>query len=219
MADERVLTGIDGLDALIDGGLLEGSVTVVSGDAGTGKTMICSQFLWEGYDNDETCLYVSTEEMPDEILHDAAEFGWEFDEDSDRFHIEYLDPSTRSNYFRKDVKRMVEEEMDPDRIVIDSISVLSQYWDDDANVRTNLTQLIKLLKDWETTVLITAEAPDGESRHDIVEFVADGVINLDAKSMGSGLQRTLTVKKMRGTAMDGSINDLKFTEDGLVVGE
>jgi len=42
---ERVATGIPGLDALIEGGLPQGSVTLVSGGAGCGKTIFCSQYL------------------------------------------------------------------------------------------------------------------------------------------------------------------------------
>jgi KaiC/GvpD/RAD55 family RecA-like ATPase len=219
---ERTPTGIDGLDDLIDGGLLNNTVTVLSGGPGTGKTMLATQFVQNGLENDETCLYISTEEMPAEILHDAEQFGWDLTDDEDTFHIKYINPSTRSEYFRRDVEEAVKDRQ-PDRIVIDSISVLGQYWEEGKDVRTNLTSLVHSLKEWNATTLVTAESPENSdqasSRYGIVEFVADGVIELDAKAMGSGLQRTITVKKMRSTAMDGGIHDLEFTANGLVVGE
>jgi len=45
---DRVRTGIDGLDGIIDGGLPGKSITLVSGPPGSGKSILCFQFLYEG---------------------------------------------------------------------------------------------------------------------------------------------------------------------------
>ena len=45
---ERVKTGIYGLDELIEGGLPKDSITLVSGNSGTGKTTLSLQYLYNG---------------------------------------------------------------------------------------------------------------------------------------------------------------------------
>ncbi|MCD6399073.1 MAG: KaiC domain-containing protein, partial [Candidatus Aenigmarchaeota archaeon] len=91
---ERIKTGITGLDKLIDGGFVKGSSVLVTGAAGTGKTIFCCQFLWEGLKNGENCMYITFEELPEEIKGDAAVFGWDFDkyEKNGKLIISYRDP-------------------------------------------------------------------------------------------------------------------------------
>ena len=48
VVDERVPTGIDGLDPLIEGGFPKGSLVLLAGNPGTGKTIFSMQFLYRG---------------------------------------------------------------------------------------------------------------------------------------------------------------------------
>ena len=61
---DRVPSGIDGLDPLIDGGLWRGSSTLVAGPTGSGKTTIATQFALEGVRAGELALYVNFQENP-----------------------------------------------------------------------------------------------------------------------------------------------------------
>ncbi|MHA1754609.1 MAG: RAD55 family ATPase, partial [Candidatus Odinarchaeia archaeon] len=45
LISKRVKTGIPGLDGILHGGFIKGSNILVSGSAGTGKTIMCMQFL------------------------------------------------------------------------------------------------------------------------------------------------------------------------------
>ena len=76
---ERIPSGIPGLDELIEGGFLKGSTNLVSGAAGTGKTIFCSQFIWEGLQRGESCMFITLEERPEDIMGDVKRFGWDFD--------------------------------------------------------------------------------------------------------------------------------------------
>src|SRR3990172_4878707 len=79
--EERVKTGIQGLDELIAGGLKPASLTLLTGTAGTGKTILCSQFLYEGAKTfNEPGVYVTFEEPPENIKKDSLNFGWDFEE-------------------------------------------------------------------------------------------------------------------------------------------
>lgn len=214
---ERVPTGIAGLDELIEGGFPKGSVTLVTGGPGTGKTTICSQFLWKGLQEGEKCLYISTEEMVEEIKSDAEVYGFDFDQFDERFDMEYIVPS---DSVPQNIQEMVIEG-DYDRIVLDSLSVFGIYWDDLTEVRRRTNDLLKQFREDDATVVATAElTEDGSgklSRYGIAEFITDGVLELNAKAMGSGLQRTLTLSKMRKTDIEGGIHDLKMSDNGMKV--
>lgn len=81
---ELVETGIPGLDELIEGGLVKDSAVLLTGTAGTGKTIFCSQFLWEGLQNGENCMFVTLEERPEKIGNAASDFGWDFEKYEDK---------------------------------------------------------------------------------------------------------------------------------------
>ncbi|MFB6204341.1 MAG: RAD55 family ATPase, partial [Candidatus Nanohaloarchaea archaeon] len=81
--------------------------------------------------------------------------------------------------------------------------------------------LVKEFRKLDATVVMTAEKGnenDGYlTREGVAEYVSDGVVDIDVTSMGSGLERTINLRKMRTTDMDGSIRDLVFTDEGLKV--
>jgi KaiC/GvpD/RAD55 family RecA-like ATPase len=75
----RAPTGIEGLDAMLGGGLPRGSVTLLRGGPGAGKTTLAMQFLMAGLAHGEKGLYLSLEESADEIVANAARHGWAVD--------------------------------------------------------------------------------------------------------------------------------------------
>lgn len=221
---DRVPTGIPGLDSLIAGGLVEGSVTLVSGGAGTGKTIMCSQFLWNGLANGENALFVTLEEEPQEIKTDALDFGWDFAsyEEKDMFRIIYLNPFKDSGGFVDRVRAEIEAS-DADRLVIDSTSVMGMYDENPGRIRERLYNLIRTLRRKGVTSIITSEIPRGHgdrvSRYGVEEFVADGVIVLRGLGMAGEMGRRLIIEKMRRTDFEEDIYPLEFTENGLKVME
>jgi len=75
---KRVKSGIPGMDQLMDGGIPEGNLVVLSGDPGSGKTIFCWQFLYSGALNyNEPGVYVSLEQSYEEVIKGASEFEWD----------------------------------------------------------------------------------------------------------------------------------------------
>ena len=70
-------TGIDGLDNLLSGGLQQNKVFLVSGQAGTGKTIFCLQYVLAGAARGENAIYVSIDEKPGHLVEDAESLGWD----------------------------------------------------------------------------------------------------------------------------------------------
>ena len=76
MIRERAKTGIEGLDEMLEGGLLVGRPYVVSGTSGTGKSTLAMHFLIEGASNGERVMYVAIDEPPNEVRLNFAKYGW-----------------------------------------------------------------------------------------------------------------------------------------------
>lgn len=220
---ERISTGIPGLDELIEGGFPQGSVTLVSGGAGTGKTILCAQYLWHGLENGENCLFVTLEEEPEEIKADSAEFGWDFDEyEGDGFKMLYLNPFQDQGGFSDRIRDAIED-IDADRVVIDSTSTMGMYSDDPGKIRERLYNLIRKLRDEDVTTILTSEIPNDEegkvSRFGVEEFVSDGLIILQYISIGQEAFGNLEVRKMRKTDITKGIYETKIDSSGLHIGE
>jgi len=219
---DRVSTGVSGFDELVEGGFPLGSVVLLTGGPGTGKTTFCSQFLWEGLQNGEKCLYITTEELPDEIKDDASQFGYEFDEFEDNFDMMNMEPSDATSYLPQNIRSACEEE-DYDRIVLDSISVFGIYWEGESAVRKNMDDLVKEFRRSEATTLMTAELPDEDSgklsRYGIAEFIADGVVKMEVLSIGKESFGNLKVRKMRQTNVQRGQFETMIDGDGLKIGD
>lgn len=220
---ERIETGIEGLDDLIDGGFPESSVTLISGGTGTGKTTFCNQFLMEGINKGQKCLYISTEEPVEAIKDDAMVFDWDLrqHEDDGDLRMEYSEPS-ENQYLSGQVKQLLHSG-DFDRVVLDSMSVFTTYWGDKFEVRRNLQDLVKMLRKSDSTVIMTAEIPEDSenslSRSNVSEFVADGVVALYYESMGEGSFRNIEVRKMRRTDHTPGTHPIEITDNGIKMKE
>lgn len=218
----RLPTGIDGLDELIDGGIPKNAVVLISGGPGGGKTTFCSQFLAEGFEQGESGIYITMEEQPDEIVESAELIGFPFQNaiENEDLKVEYVNPAKGSGFLNK-IEYYIDE-IDADRIVIDSVSVMGMYSDSAARIRERLYKIMKRLKRTGATALMTAEIPDSEkdavSRFEVEEFVADGVIVLYYTGMEEGSFRSLEVRKMRKTDHTPGTYPFEIAEgDGITV--
>ena len=199
----RVVTGIDGVDELMNGGFLPGSLVLVTGTTGTGKTIFSSQFLYNGATKyKEKGVYVSFEEPTDNIKEHGKKFGWDFDKLEKDGMIKFVryDP-----YHIEDVYELIEtqiKKLDAKRVVIDSISALGLYVRDSPELRRMIFNVALLLRKLNCTTILTSEIlPDQKSlsRFGVEEFVADGIIVLYYLRTDSQYSRSTTVWKMRGT--------------------
>jgi len=215
---ERIKTGINGLDKLIDGGFVKGNSVLVTGSAGTGKTIFCCQFLWEGLKNGENCMYITFEELPEEIKGDAAVFGWDFDkyEKEGKLIISYRDPFQTTDITTRLQNEIKQSEVT--RVVVDSTSLLGLYFKDAHDIRRELYKLVKAIKATGATAILTAEIPQEDralSRFGVEEYVVDGVIVLNFVPIGTQSGRNMLVRKMRRTSHTEDIHPIKIDKNGI----
>jgi len=215
----RIKTGVPGLDEQIEGGLPVDSVTLITGGPGSGKTTFCSQFLWQGIRDGDRCLYITTEELAEEVVYDAKQFGMDFEQHQDQFDIRYIPPAQK---VIGEIEWVIKEEQ-PDRVVLDSLSVFEMYRGEENNVRRYINDLFKKFREFDCTVIVTAEIPgdsDGKlTRFGVAEFVSDAVIKLQGFSFGESNFRSAQIVKMRRTSVSGQILAVQLNENGISISE
>jgi KaiC/GvpD/RAD55 family RecA-like ATPase len=218
---ERIKTGVKGLDSIIDGGLVPNSLTLLTGTAGTGKTTISAQFIYEGAKNfGENGVYVTFEEPVESIKASCKNYGWDFDplEKEDKVIFVKYDP-----FHIEDIYELLEtniKKINAKRVVIDSISALGLYVKETPEIRRMIFNISFLLRRLEcTSILISEILPNQNSlsRFGVEEFVTDGVFVLYYTQTGSQFSRALTVWKMRGSKHSSKLHPYKITDKGIIV--
>jgi len=214
----RIPTGIPGLDGLLEGGLIPGSVTLVCGEAGSGKTIFCTQFIWNALCLGENGVYITLQESPDDIKKDIISFGRDFEvaEKRDQLRIIYADPQDLKKLVKLIIKNV--KDINAKRLVIDSVTLIGE---EVKNVRRGLIYLCRILKSLGVTTLLVSEVEEETKklgRFGVEEFIVDGVILLQyMEYVAGGATRNLLIKKMRRTKHGRDIYPLEITDKGIVV--
>ena len=229
----RFKTGVLGLDDKIGGGFVEGSITLVAGKSGTGKTQFSSSFVYQGAKEGQVGLYITTEEKIEDIQNDIASmFEWDFNSYVEKGLIYFMTvkplfpdkgeiSTTLIRSYINSLSSRIEEAIrktKSQRVVIDSISVWEMFISNGYMARVALFALLEKLKELKVTVAITGEVPEtseGLSGSGIVEYLVDGVIKLDFVPVSEEFKRTLTIRKMRRTNHSTLIHPFEVTSKGM----
>jgi KaiC/GvpD/RAD55 family RecA-like ATPase len=234
MEIDRIETGIQKLDGLIEGGFPSNSSILVSGPSGTGKTIFCIQYLLHGAQKGEKGLYVALEERPNDVRREMTRFDWDLakhEEDGLLFLLDVANPRarlpSREKYsiqtqftietFANKLYELISQN-DVKRVVVDSLPALTFHFGDFGEVRNAIHEINNLLLELGTTVLLVSETTDivqGVSRFGVEEFVASGVIVLNYAESGSKMTKNLMVLKMRGTKHAVNRYPYQISEKGI----
>lgn len=230
MTQNRIPTGIPQLDSLIEGGLRPGKNYLVIGEPGTGKSVFGLQFLVSGLKEKEKGLYVVIDEKPADVIEQAASLGWDLTPYIDSKEFLILDASayfnTRPNESQSrniDVPRIVADlstyiaRMGATRMVIDPVSPLLFNRDTAVRMLDQARMLFYGLQaNTNTTNILTTYAMDRAVRG-IEEYLVAGTFVLEMKLSASRLIRTLTIEKMRSTALEPAQHPFTITRDRGIV--
>jgi len=220
----RVSFGVEGLDAMLSGGLLEKSVCAIVGTYGTGKTSFALQFAYDGLSRGETVIYISLDEREELLQATMAQKGWNMEAFGDRFYLLRLDPTDFNlavSSIKSELPALIES-TGASRVIIDPISLFEGLFEDEAERRQEMFRLIEVMRDEACTLVLTSETDpvnrDG-SRYGLVEYLADTVVFLRyVRSPGlTEVHLVLEVVKMRRSAHSREIKPFEILQNQIVV--
>ena len=229
----RVRTGIEGLDRLIQGGFPRGSVNLVAGPAGSGKTILATQFAYNGATRfEEPAAYLALEESRESLKRAMVGFGMDLAsaEEAGAFVLVDLG-AIRAGSSRdglavglpelEDFLRSCIASTHVRRVVVDSISGVALRVKSIPDLREELFAFTRFLRDAGVTSLLVAESPEGGrmTRYGVEQFLSDSFLHLAMEEVKGEFRRTLAVRKMRFTKHDTGKHPVHITRDGLIVAE
>jgi circadian clock protein KaiC len=222
--DQRISTGVPNLDSLIEGGIPRGFTVMVAGNSGTGKTILGSQFLYNGLTSQpiEHGVYISFSESKSQFYATSKKLGMDFEKFENQASFIYLDFISLSNDGIQDAFEEILtaiKSVSAKRIILDSFSALAMSFKDRIESRITMQVFLgKIMRAEGITSIIISEIPHG--RNDlgdgIEESVADAVIKLE-HGPDNASPIFLKVLKMRGTAINKEKHVCSITSEGMML--
>jgi len=230
---QKLPTGIASFDVIAKGGLPKNRTTLLSGTAGSGKTVFATQFLAAGIrDAEEPGVFVTFEESPADIRTNMRSFGWDMERWERDGQLAFVDASPDPdveviesgsfdlNALLARVQNAIRK-VNAKRVSVDSLGAIFSQFSDQATVRRELFRIASALKGMGVTALLTAERIEdygAVARFGVEEFIADNVMILRNVLEGESRRRTIEILKFRGT--DHQKGEFPFTitaDRGIVV--
>lgn len=222
----RIDIGIEGLDAMIQGGVPERTLMVALGDAGTGKTTFGLHFLHHALKKNENAVFITLEESHDRIIDTADDKGWGFSTyvDQNQLVILDIDPIEMSNSLtsiRNELPALIQD-FNATRLVLDSVSLLEMMYDNQAMRRNQIYDFTRSLKEAGVTTMLTSEASESHpynSRFGIIEYLTDAVFVLRYIRPDDHRETRLAIEiqKIRDANHSREMKPFEITDQGISV--
>ncbi len=228
--DDKVQTGVAGLDDILNGGLTRGNIFLLEGEPGAGKTTIALRFLMSGAARGERCLYVTLSETERELRDGAASHGWQLNESISVFEL--LPPESilnsehqQSLLYSSDLElgettRQIfdaVEKVNPTRVVLDSLSEIRLLAQNSLRYRRQILAIKHYFSRYGATVLMLDDMTT-EPGDKTVHSIAHGVIRLEQLTPEYGAERRrLRIQKFRGQRYRGGYHDFTIKKGGVIV--
>lgn len=220
----RMTSGIDALDALLGGGIEQGSSTLILGPAGTGKSTFALQFLTAAVRRGEkAAFFVFDEELG--LLFDrmrAMGFDLEAMREAGSLQIDQVDAAELSpGEFAHRVRRRVAQ-MGARTVLIDSLNGYQAAMPEEKALILHIHELLQYLNRQGATTFLTVAQHGlvGDMRTPVdITYLADTVILLRYFEALGHVRRAVSVIKKRTGFHETSIREFRFGDRGVSLGE
>lgn len=220
----RCVTDIEVLDAMIGGGIPEGSLVIVAGGCGTGKSTLAYEFLLRGAIRGERGLLITTVESAEKYEANLPPFAFrdlagdlvtvkEFKELDEGINIDSIGASDEAVCrFCERLEPMVTEN-GVRRLVIDSFSAITYGIEHETIIKDMLLRIEDCAFNHGCTVILVS---DGRRFGNIEALVADGLVVMERLERNGDYLRTMQVIKMKGTEHTLSKYAIDISDQGLL---
>lgn len=224
----RISSGNIDLDKRLQGGFPEGECVLITGEPGTGKTIVCIQFLYNACKQGKNCVMIATEETPEKIITHGKALGFDlepFVENKQLSMIHFLEMRAKNvsdgynnvTMYIDDLNNLghiIQE--DTEVVVLDNMGTFSIGMDL-KTFKDKVENLTYALSNQKRTSLMVMDATSHELTHRIAEYSTYGTIRLMTKEnpYTGKMERFMYIPKMRGTKISLDIINYDISEEGI----
>jgi circadian clock protein KaiC len=221
---KRSSLGVQAVDEMIGKGVFDGSVTLVVGVSGTGKTVLGVQFLVEGAKQGKRGLLVTLDEHPAQIMRNAESLNLDLQKyvDNGTVHVYYESPQELELdvHFHNITRLMDEHKIE--RVLIDSLAAYRFHETNLREFHDFIYALTTHFKDRLITAFLNYESPELLGVSQISEdlkasTIVDNIILLNYVEFSNRLRRAITVPKARGSAPQRVTREYTIQRGGIVL--
>lgn len=216
----RLPSVLSGLNEMMDGGLYEATACLITGSAGTGKTLLALSFAVAEAQRGRV-VYVSLEESGDQLIRNSDAFGWDLGGlvQSGNLEILHISPSELNIDRHAAAIRDHALSAQANLVVIDSLSSFEAAVPDIAKYQSYLWAVNDHFKRAGVTTIMTSEsALEGRETARRISLFADSVIALEMVDSGGLCKRTVRLVKMRGSSHAKTARALVLDAPEILVG-
>lgn len=217
--NDKVNTGISGLDDLLEGGLIKRASVLLRGNAGTGKTIFAMHYLVHGANNSEPGVLLSMEETKKDLYREGAKFGWDLEALEEENRLAIIE---RQASYGKTIHELesIAHRINAKRAVIDSVPALFTSYPNELQVvewRSAFNLLCQVLtENCGCTAILISEA-GWSINFPFEEYVPKGVIELSDTMIEGRTRKFLLITKMRETRHSKSQHLYEITHKGFTL--
>jgi circadian clock protein KaiC len=220
-----ILSGSKPLDELLGGGITCGTSTLITGAAGTGKSVLCTQFARAEIKRGKKVLFYLFDERMATFKLRSAELGMEMDDarQSRQLKMTQVEPTELSpGEFASQVVKAVENDK-CSMVIIDSINGYMQSMPEERLLAIQIHELLSFLSNNGVTCIMTLVQHGifGNPVDEAVEvsYLADTVILMRYFEVAGTVRQAISVVKKRSGNHERTIRECKVQKGGLFVGE
>jgi circadian clock protein KaiC len=195
------------LDELFGGGVFDGSITLVAGISGSGKTVLGTQLLLEGAKNQRRGLMISLDEHPEQVMRNAETLGLNLREHLESGTIQFFYDCPRELELDVHFARITRtiEAHQVERLIIDGMTSYQSALEDEQLYREFFHALVSYSKQRLMTTFLSYENPElfgvTQFMPDFpVSSIVDNIVLLNFVELSNTMRRAITVAKARGSA-------------------
>lgn len=227
MERKLVKSGVPGLDDILGGGFLEGSIMTVGGRTGSGRSTFALQFLYNGaMDYGEPGLYISIEESKQDFFFHMSGCNWDLEAAEKASKLLFLDyPIYEVDQILTQYGAIQEiiNSIGVKRVVIDSVMPIALFFPNEDERKKGFLKLIDNIRKWGTTTIMIAEDTKSAERSTLpsttfgIESFTDGWINIyfSYDPQKEQRARAIEVIKMKGICHSTKAYPAEMNENGF----